>query len=110
MRSLRMLMILVACPAWLGVVPAMAQSTGQPTGKAATGATSAPDQMMQSPGKRPPKSVLGTATIATELTKGECIGLGGTVDFNKSCAKKGQEGCYTVDSDGVIRVACINKK
>jgi hypothetical protein len=44
------------------------------------------------------------------LTEGECQGLGGKVDFNRSCASG--SGCYRVDQDGVVRMICIttNKK
>lgn len=110
MSSFRLVAVLIASPLWLAAAPAMAQSASQPTGKAISGVTTTPKQMMQAPGKRPLRIEPQTkVTTAMPLTKGECEGLGGTVAVNLACSKKGQEGCYTVDSDGVIRVACINK-
>lgn len=47
---------------------------------------------------------------AVELTSGECTGLGGkVVAVNKACNASGQKACKTVDSDGVVRVACIDE-
>ena len=105
MRILGWLTVLAACTAWLGIIPAIAETAG----KAVTHTTNTTSKM-QSPGTQPRPPHLPTRVTAVPLTKGECEGLGGKVDFNASCAAKGQSGCYTVDSNGVIHMACINRK
>ncbi|MCI5078181.1 hypothetical protein [Oricola sp.] len=49
-------------------------------------------------------------TWTSTLTKPECKGLGGKVTTTVKCSKLGQETCATVNSDGVINVACIDEK
>jgi hypothetical protein len=49
-------------------------------------------------------------TMVAPLTSQECKGLGGKVIFTQKCKEAGHSNaCATVDKDGVVRVACINK-
>ena len=50
----------------------------------------------------------GMGPVGTQLTSGECTGLGGKVATSNLC--NGGTSCVTVDQNGVVHEVCISAK